>query len=309
MTTIKTVKTSAPVSNAKPASAAPATVAAKPTVSRDSLQVTRPASNNPGTEALRVLTEASQLPPMPRDAAGQRAWLTDGFTRTLKMTAAEETMRQAWRDGKITGTDLSVAKSRIWAVQRELAKAPGYEAAKKEFFGGVIAQANGMIDGLANYPAAPADKAGKQAWMAAAKVELAKAKEAEKIMKACWFDHQVLPFEALSAASKKVWDFEGQIRRVDFELNPPAPRQPRQPGQPGSANPGRPLFELTQQAQRGLDSNNPIGQTAGAIVLPIALTIDLIDMLTRPLQWLESTQRVEVKKVDVKVSGGQVRIK
>lgn len=294
MTTIRNTKANAPAANTKSATAPIAPEQAQqPKVQTDSLKVSKPDAT-PGGEALRYLNEASQLPPMPSDAAGQRAWLMDGFARLLKMSAAEKTLQEGWRDGKIDGKTLSVARSRSWTVERELEKAPGHAEAKKEFFSGVIKEASNMLDGLAGYPAAPADKAGKKAWLEKAKGELARAKEAERIMKDCWFEHKVLSFEEMSKAGDKVWEFEGKIRRVDHELNPPPKPKPGQRPAPGG--PGRPLFELTQAAQKGLDSKNPIGQTAGAIAMPIALTIDLIDMFTRPLQWLESTQQPPAKK-------------
>jgi hypothetical protein len=303
--TAKTVAASAPVQNA-PTQGAPAEN--KPAMASDSLQVARPAQtrSNPGTEALALLNEAAALPPMPRKKDEQAAWLMDGFARQMKMSAAEEAMRKAWGKGQIDGNTLSVARSKSWAVDRELAKAPGYEAAKKEFFGAVINQANALIDASANFPAPPADAAGKKAWIAQAKGEVAKLQEANRIMKDCWIHHQVLPFDAMTAASRKVSAFEFNIRKAELELNPPAPRQP---GTPGTGGPGRPLFELTQGAQRGLDSNNPVGQTVGAIVMPIALTLDLIDLLTRPLQMVEAAKKVEVKKATVVVNGGQVSIK
>lgn len=299
-----------PVANTTPVQNAPAPAAspAQPTMAGDSLQVTRqPVS--PGYDALKTLSDARELPPMPRGKAEQRAWLMDGFTRLMKMSAAEESLRKAWRDGKVDSGTVSVARPAIWAVQQTLAKAPAHAEVKKEFFGGVIQQANALIDTTATYPAPPADKAGKEAWLVEAKAHLVKLEEANRIMKDCWIQHQELPFDAMTAASRKVFAFDGQIRRVDRELNPLPPAPPRQPGTSSPGGPGRPLFELTQGAQKGLDSKNPVGQTVGAIVMPIAITLDVIDMLTRPLQWMESAKKVEVKKSTVIVNGGQVRIK
>ncbi|MNL43241.1 hypothetical protein D3C87_1657460 [compost metagenome] len=101
-------------------------------------------------------------------------------------------------------------------------------------------------------------------------------------MNTAWFDFGALEFEQRTDASDKLDAFASQVRAVEYALNPPSPRPAK-----GSAATSRASgaeaqpFGLTQGASDLANSKNPVGQVAGAVALPIALTIDVIDLITR----------------------------
>lgn len=232
--------------------------------------------------ALKILEETLPLPPKPRKAADVRTWLMDSYSRLLKAEKAHDALRSspgAHRD------KVSDAWFQLREAHRLVDQADRGGAAKKEFFAGVLPQAQQLIDSLQDFREPPADKAGKEAWLAEGKVLLAQAKTADDLIRSAWFDFKAIDFDQRTDGSGKLFDFESSLRRVEYELNPPAPRDPSAaPGRTGS----RPLFGATQGASDLANSKNPISQVAGAVALPIALTIDTIDLITRPFQWLNS---------------------
>ena len=66
-----------------------------------------------------------------------------------------------------------------------------------------------------------------------------------------------------------------------------------EPAPAGSADPGRPLFQATSAVGGMLDKhpNSGLAQTAGGVALPFAVTFDMLDLVTRPLQWLDKVQQ------------------
>lgn len=251
--------------------------------SADSLKTQRPAA--PPSDPKAVLDAAVAMPPRPSEGPAERTWLLDGYKRLLTAHAAEQELRNEWRAGKVDGNALSMASAKVNGLERELKKAGQHDAVKKEFFEGILVPAQALLDDLERVPEPPKDKAGKAQWLAEGKDKLAKAKTAETILKDAWFRFDAMEFGQMSESTRDRWNFESRLRQVEWELNPPP--KPK-PGEKGKHTAGRPLFELTQAAQKGLDSKNPIGQTAGAIAMPIALTIDVIDMITRPFQWMDN---------------------
>lgn len=238
---------------------------------------------------MALIEETLQFPPKPSNPADQKAWLMDGYRRLLKAETAFGALENEWKAGKVDGNALSMGRSKLWNAQRLIGDADKGGVAKKEFFEAILPPAKAIIDGLADFPAPPADKAGKKAWLAEGKQKLAEAQAANQLMKDAWFDFKALEFDKMSDAGSKIWNFEGRLRQVDRELNPPPPAAPRKPGQPGSTGPSGPLFGNTQGVSDALNKhpNNPVVQVGGAIALPIALTIDVLDAITRPFVWLD----------------------
>lgn len=236
-----------------------------------------------------LIEETLQFPAKPKDPADEKAWVMDGYRRLLKAETAYEALQKDWGSGKVDGNALSGMRSKLWNAQRTMEQADKGGVAKKEFFEAILPPAKAIIDGLADFPAPPADKAGKKAWLAEGKQKLAEAQAANQLMKDAWFDFKALDFDKMSDAGSKIWAFEGRLRQVDRELNPLPPAAPRKPGQPGATGPSGQLFGNTQGVSDALNKNpnNPIVQVGGAIALPIALTIDVLDAITRPFIWLD----------------------
>lgn len=286
-TRITSKSASAPLKKAAPVAAPAApTAAPAPAAANDSLATTRPAA--PATDPKAILEAAVAIPPRPTDEAAERTWLLDGYKRLLTAHAAEQEIRKEWTAGKIDGNAYQMAGIKVSGLERELKKAGQHDAVKKEFFEGILVPAQALLDDLDQYPQPPKDKAGKLKWLEGARQTLAKANAADELLRDAWFRFDALEFGKMAESSRDRFHFENMIGRVEYELNPPPKPKPGAKGKAPAGGPGRPLFELTQQAQKGLDSKNPIGQTAGAIAMPIALTIDVIDMITRPFQWMDS---------------------
>lgn len=264
---------------AKAAAQASAETQAKPTVEGDRLQT----QSSPGAEGVRIVREALQFPPKPKKGEDMTPWLMDAYSRLL---TAETTMRTLRGSRDVDFKTTSALRHQLWDAQGDIAKLDKDGAVRTEFFQAILPPARQLIDDLATYPEPPADKEGKIAWLAEAKHELAKAKAADVLMNSAWFDFKALDFDKRTDASSKLFSFEGRLRRVEYELNPPAPR-PSTSGAKASNGASGPLFGNTQGAANLANSSNPVGQVAGAVALPFAVTIDVIDMLTRPMRWLE----------------------
>jgi hypothetical protein len=244
----------------------------------------KPAAKQNPTMAL--IEETLKFLPKPSNPADQKAWAMDGYRRLLKAETAFEALQKDWGAGKVDGNALSVARSKLWNAQRVMKEVDKDGSVKKEFFDAILPPAKAIIDGLKDYPAPPADKAGKKAWLAEGKKKLAEAQAANQLMKDAWFDFKALDFDKMSDAGSKLFTFEGRLRQVERELNPPpAPK----PGQPGTGTTPGQLFGATQGVSDALNKhpNNPIVQVGGAVALPIALTIDVLDAITRPFVWLD----------------------
>jgi hypothetical protein len=244
----------------------------------------KPAAKQNPTMAL--IEDTLKFPPKPSNPADQKAWAMDGYRRLLKAETAFEALQKDWGSGKVDGNALSTARSKLWNAQRVMQEADKDGSVKKEFFDAILPPAKAIIDGLKDFPAPPADKAGKKAWLAEGKKKLAEAQAANQLMKDAWFDFKALDFDKMSDAGSKLFSFEGRLRQVERELNPPpAPK----PGQPGTGTTPGQLFGNTQGVSNALNNhpNNPIVQVGGAVALPIALTIDVLDAITRPFVWLD----------------------
>lgn len=112
-----------------------------------------------------------------------------------------------------------------------------------------------ILDGLASIQAPPSDTQGKIQWLSDARPAVTRARIAES---------------ALGIKSAELKALEAQVRQVEREVFPT--RSTGSTSQP---------FALTQGASELAGSNNPVAQAAGAVVLPVAVTIDVLDLITR----------------------------
>ncbi|MNX94307.1 hypothetical protein D3C86_1265340 [compost metagenome] len=230
---------------------------------------------------LHVAHTALMLAPKPKTSAEVKPWLMDGYSRVLKAKSAQQMLEG---DKSANSRKVGELTMLIWDVERQLARLDKGDAVKKEFFAGILPPAQQIIDGLAKYPAPPADKDGKAKWLGDAKQELARAKAADDLLNTAWIEFKAVGFDQRTDASDKLHAFEARVRKTEYELNPPAPRPAGTAAKPATT-PGTsaPVFGLTQGASELANSKNPAAQSAGAAMLPIAVTIDLIDLITRPL--------------------------
>ncbi len=284
-----------PRPQAKAAAKSPADTAAKPVLGGDRLTTQGAA---PGTDGVRIIQEALRFPPKPKKGTDMTPWLMDAYSRLLKAESTMRVLQKSRGEDRVDAETYGDLRHQLWDAQGRIAKLDKDGAVKTEFFQAILPPARQLIDDLAAYPAPPADKAGKAEWLVGAKQELARAKAADELMNAAWFDFQALDFGNRTDSSSKLFDFESRVRQVEYALNPPAPRPQGSPasGSPGSGSPGSgskaagtsgPLFGNTQGAANLANGKNPVGQVAGAVALPFAVTLDVIDLITRPLRWLE----------------------
>ena len=279
--------TSTPTARPK-AKAAPQPTAepqAKPAAAGDRLQT----QSAPTGEGVRIVQEALKFPPKPPKGEDMTPWLMDAYSRLLTAETTMDTLQKSRSQDGVDFKTYADLRSKVWEAQGSIAKLDKDGAVKAEFFQTVLPEARKLIDALETYPAPPADREGKIAWLADAKQELAKAKAADELMNTAWFDFKALDFDKRTDASSKLFDFGGRVRHVEYELNPPAPRASTSGAKSSGAS--GPIFSNTQGAAELANSKNPIGQTAGAVALPFAVTIDVIDLITRPLRWLDNASQ------------------
>lgn len=241
----------------------------------------------PQNPTAAMMTEALTFPPKPTAPADQKAWTLDAYRRVLKATTGMHALEKDWQAHKVDGNMLSVMRSKIWNAEQMLAGADKDGSIKKEFFAGVLPNAKALIDGLKDFPPAPNDAAGKKAWLAEGRKKLAEATAADNLMRDAWFEFKALDLDKLADSQGKLAQFRWKLDSVNRELNPPPKPIPGQPGTPSSAS--GPLFSNTQGVADALNKhpNNPVVQVGGAIALPIAMTIDVLDAITRPFVWLD----------------------
>lgn len=146
--------------------------------------------------------------------------------------------------------------------------------------GDPIALAQKALDGqlAKGLPAVPADKAGKEKWVKDGKAQVAAMRKSLEVLRDAWFDGK-LSFDAYTAVSGKVFDFETRVLRVERSLKPPAPVAPGKPGQPGTEK--CPPF-LTPDLVNAMNKNpeSPLN-VFGAIALPFTLLLDGMNGLSR----------------------------
>ena len=271
---------STPAQSALPAKSVASTPASAPSAqASDTLQLSK---SNPSADALGVLDQAAALPPMPSDADAQKAWLNDGFSRLLKAYAAQQSLESAWGKGQVDGMTFNAACRKVDALDQALKQSPQYAAVKQTFFAGIVGPAQQMLAALKDFPAPPADKAGKQQWLAKAKQQLAQAQAANQVLNDAWFQFHALSFDGQAKGGDQLFDFQSRIDDVADALNPPKPS----PAKSNGTDSWTPMQNTSAIANAMNKHPNPVTETVGAVALPIAMTVDMIDLLTKPFQLL-----------------------
>lgn len=238
---------------------------------------------SPSAEGIAAIREALRFPEKPAKGADPKPWLMDAYSRLLK---AETTLNALERSSGADRLDFKVTSglsSQIANARHQAESLDRDGAVKAEFFQTVVPQAQQLIADLENFPKPPADKQGKAQWLVEAKAAAEQGKAASELLRAAWFKFNAIDFKDQAESTTTLFRFEGRIRGVELELAPPRPRPAG-----GATTASGDLFALTQGASELANSKNPVGQVAGAVALPIAVTIDMIDLLTRPLRWLDS---------------------
>ncbi len=124
-------------------------------------------------------------------------------------------------------------------------------------------------------PAVPADKAGKEQWVKDAKGRVAGMNKTLETLRDAWFDGK-LSFDAYTALSRKVFNFETKVMRVEDSLKPSKPPAPAQPG--SDKYPPYLTPDLVNAMNKHPDSPLNI---FGAIALPFTLLLDGMNGLSR----------------------------
>lgn len=136
-----------------------------------------------------------------------------------------------------------------------------------------LATARAAIKALDGMPGIPLSNKAKEAWLTQARELLAKAEAGEKLLGDAEFWTHSVPKEESDAARERVGKFRDQIQKCE-ERGGFKPT-------PAPLSPFRPLF----QAQKGmLNSNNPLLAILGALTLPALIVVDMVDLVTRPIQ-------------------------
>lgn len=128
-----------------------------------------------------------------------------------------------------------------------------------------------LLDGVKAIPLKDADKA---AWLTSAQATRDKAAEGVKVLEDAAFFTKSVPDAEADAAREKLSKLDDQIQQCKDRKETGAGFYP--------LNPFRPL----NQFQKGITGqmNNPLGAIIGVVTLPVAITLDVMDMVTRPVQ-------------------------
>lgn len=143
-------------------------------------------------------------------------------------------------------------------------KAPSPEAIKK---------AKETIAALDSMRSIPLSNKAKTAWLAEAKAKHAAADKALDVLRDAEWEKK-LPAAEMDAARDAVYNFSDKIE--DCEV-----RAGIKPWGP-PLNPFRPLFQMTNGL--GNVPNNALGGLIAAFGIMIAIPVDIVDAITRPIQ-------------------------
>lgn len=263
----------------KPAPKPPAEQKAETAPPADSLKT----QATPSAQAAAVIREALNFPARPRKGEDAKPWLMDAYSRLLKAEVALYAMERSSDSDRVDYKVTTGLRMQIRNARFDVESLDRNGAVKAEFFQGVVPPAKQLIAALDDFPKPPDQKQGKAAWLVEAKQAAEKAQVASQLLRAAWADFEAIDFHDQSDSIVTLFKFESRIRSVELDLAPPRPRPAA-----GSATASGDLFSLTQGASELANSGNAVGQLAGAVALPIAVTVDMIDLLTRPLRWLDS---------------------
>jgi hypothetical protein len=128
-----------------------------------------------------------------------------------------------------------------------------------------------LLDGVKAIPLKDADKA---AWLTAAQATRDQAAEGVKVLEDAAFFTKSVPDAEADAAREKLSKLDDQIQQCKDRKANGAGFYP--------LNPLRPL----NQFRKGIEGQmgNPLGAIIGVVTLPVAMTLDIVDIVTRPLQ-------------------------
>lgn len=137
-----------------------------------------------------------------------------------------------------------------------------------------IQEAKKAIADLGTMRSIPLSNKAKTAWLAEAKTKLEAANKGLDVLRDAEWEKK-LPAAEMDAARDAVYDFQDKIEDCEVRagLKPWGP----------PLNPFRPLFQYTGSIGNGLP-NNAFGGIIAAFGIMIAIPLDIVDAITRPIQ-------------------------
>jgi hypothetical protein len=137
-----------------------------------------------------------------------------------------------------------------------------------------LAEARKQVATLATLKPIPLSNKEKETWLKDAQALKAAAEPGVKVLEDAAFFTKSVPDAEADAARTALQKVEDQIELC----------QERAGTKPGfyPLNPFRPI----NQFQKGIEGQmgNPLGAIIGVVTLPVAITLDIIDLVTRPVQ-------------------------
>ncbi|MEB3186646.1 MAG: hypothetical protein VKP72_04315 [bacterium] len=130
------------------------------------------------------------------------------------------------------------------------------------------------IQALERLPSVPDGVLPKRAWLEEQAPRLEAAEKALASLTAAMFDHGVPSEDELMRLTATVQESRGQFREIRERAGLQAPVPP--------LDPGRPAFQLTDGASQM--ARSPLTSLLGVLLLPVAITVDAVDAVTRPAQ-------------------------
>lgn len=127
-------------------------------------------------------------------------------------------------------------------------------------------------------PPVPADRTGQKKWVEQGKARVGAMRKSLEVLREAWFDGK-LPFDAYTSTSRKVFDFETQVLRVENALKAAdattivRPERPEITSCPPYLTP-----DLVEAMNKNPDS--PLN-ALGVIALPFTLLLDGLNGLSR----------------------------
>jgi hypothetical protein len=137
-----------------------------------------------------------------------------------------------------------------------------------------LADARAAVALLATVKPIPLADKQKDAWLADAQQIHDKAAAGAKVLEDAAFFTKSVPDAEADKAREALFKLEDQIQQCKDRKTTGAGFYP--------LNPFRPL----NQFQKGITGqmDNPLGAIIGVVTLPVAITLDIVDMVTRPVQ-------------------------
>jgi hypothetical protein len=136
-----------------------------------------------------------------------------------------------------------------------------------------VEQAKKAIADLANTPSIPLSNAAKKTWLETEKKRQTEAEKANDVLSNAWMDGKI-SMDDLDKLTQPLQDHADKIARCEERAGlTPLPKP---------LNPFRPLFGYTN----GLGNlpNNALGGIVAAFGIMVAIPLDIVDAVTRPVQ-------------------------